>query len=247
MLGFSFKGFHCSDYGICMKSKNRMMMPQPKLFYEEALDMDGSYDFSTVNADKRVHYGNRQISVDCYIVSDDFPDLRETARLAAGWLGFSEGRIVFDDEPAVYYVGRVSNKIDFVQAFKRGFFTLVFECRPFAYSVNGFDITYTDVNQNRNFRFSNAGIPVRPIITVDGAFSNLSISFNENSRLTYNGTADGRLVLNCKTMIATMGSDNVLPRLSGDFPTVKKGINIMSIYADSISADIEIAFDILYL
>ena len=246
MLGFSFRGYHCSQYGICMKSKNRMMLPEPKLFYEESLDMDGNYDFSAINSDSRIHYGNRQISVDCYIAGNSFPDLRSAARAAASWLGFIEGNIVFDDEPDVHYKGRVANKIDFNQAFRRGSFTIVFECRPFAYSNTGFSQMYQDITDARNIRFSNSGLDVRPELIVEGTFENLKLSLN-GSELRYNGSGEGTLVLNGKTMSASLGSSNALPRITGEFLTVRHGVNTLNVRADSMVVNITVNFDLLYL
>lgn len=246
MLGFTFRGRHCSELGICMKSKNRMLMPEPKLTYDEALDMDGNYDFSAVNSDGRVHYSNRQISVDCYILRSTFADLRSGARDVSSWLGFEEGTLAFDDEPDVYYKGRVSNRVDFTQAFKRGYFTLVFECRPFAFSTTDYSFITHDVTDTRQIRFTNFGVETRPEITITGTFQNPELSLNGRV-LKYNGSGEGSLILNCADMVAILGTANVLPLITGDFLTLRHGMNIIVVRADSINADVGISYVTQYI
>ncbi|MDR0405383.1 MAG: phage tail family protein [Clostridiales bacterium] len=136
MLGFEFNGVHSSRFGLVTRSKNRPILPEPKTVTEEALCRDGVYDFSAANPYGRVMYKTREITVDCNFISTGMPDTRRRARAIAAWLGCGEARLVFDDERAVYYMARVSNRIDLQQQISKiGFFTVVFTCRPFAYGA----------------------------------------------------------------------------------------------------------------
>lgn len=246
MLGFTFGGRHCSQFNICMKSKNRTMFPEPKLSYQEALNMDGSYDFSAVNPNNRICYKNREITVDCYIVSTDLAMLRSGVRSVALWLGVGEKKLIFDDEPNVYYLAKVSNRIDFNQAFKRGYFTIVFDCRPFAYANTLNNIVYDDVTELTVLSFTNPGFEAFPEIIIQGTFSNIEF-LKGTKTLRYSGSGEGTLTLNSEKMTATLGNNNVLHLISGDFFTITNGLNGIVVDADSIDANITIRYRRCYL
>ncbi len=156
MLGFSFDGIHCGSFGIIMRSKNRPVLPEPKRVIEEIPARHGVYDFSAANPYGRVMYNQREVSVECRVVCKSVEDLRQTARQIAQWLSCGEARLIFDDEPFVYYLASVANRIDLEQQVgKVGGFTLLFDCRPFAYSTicsgivpaYGEEISYGDRSQ----------------------------------------------------------------------------------------------------
>ena len=246
MLGFTFAGRHCSEFNICMKSKNRTMLPEPKLSYQEALNMDGSYDFSEVNPKNRICYKNREIVVDCYIVSTDLATLRNRLRSVASWLGRGENQLIFDDEPNVYYLAKVLNRIDFNQAFKRGYFTIVFDCRPFAYYNTLSNIVRNDITFPCAFNLNNPGFETFPEIIIEGTFSNIELD-KGTKRLIYSGSGEGTLTLNSEKMTATLGNNNVLHLISGDFFTITKGLNIIGIYGDTLNVSVTIRYRICYL
>lgn len=134
-MGFTFNEIHSSEMGVGVRSKNRPVAPEVKRVTENIFGVDGVYDFSSVNPLGRPVYEEREITVECSIVGKDAEDLRQASRKIALWLSGKEARLRFDDEPFVYYLARVVNRIDLEQvAYRVGRFNLIFTCRPFAYS-----------------------------------------------------------------------------------------------------------------
>ena len=46
LYGLTFNGRHSSEFGLVMFSRNRPILPEPKLVAEDIPGMDGEYDFS---------------------------------------------------------------------------------------------------------------------------------------------------------------------------------------------------------
>lgn len=247
MLGFKFQNQHCSEFGVCMKSKNRPILPQPKIVTEEALGRDGLYDFSTANPRGRILYKNREISVDCSFIADSYTDLRQKVRAIALWLSSGEGDLIFDDEPGYVYKATVNNRLDLTQQFKRGFFTIVFNCRPFAYVDRGRAPTVFPVTGNYNScMMPNEGTYVRPFIRVTGSFNHFKIETHYQA-LSFNAPGEGTLEIDCEKMTAVYNTANALSLISGSFIEFMPGNNEFYISGDNLSASVLINFKYLYL
>lgn len=120
------------EYQMALKDRHCMQPPEPKTLYQDVPGADGSLDLSTV-VSGRIVYKRRKITM-------NFGCGYDTAR----WPGvFSEilrafhgkvGRIIFDDDPAYYYLGRmaVSNYVR-VQTF--GTFTIIVDADPYKYEL----------------------------------------------------------------------------------------------------------------
>jgi phage-related protein len=84
----------------------------------------------------------------------------------AAWLFGVDGgkkRLVFDDEPDLFYAARVSNQIDLEQTATHGEFSIYFRCEPYAYGVelpyDAYDmasptIMYRDLHSTDEYVFS---------------------------------------------------------------------------------------------
>lgn len=246
MLGFTYNGRHCSKFGICMISKNRSLLPQPKIYTEEALDRDGIYDFSRANPLKRTLYKSREISVECSYVSDSYLSARENAHIIAKWLFDGDKRLIFDDEPTYCYIATLKEKVDLAQSGKRGCFTLIFECEPFAYKVDQTAYTFACTETTNTFYVSNGYLDVQPVFRLVGYFKNPLIE-TENGIMKYNGTGNGTLELNCEKMTATLDGANVLPLMSGEFFELGSGMNTLFVDADEFNATLYVYYTEKYL
>lgn len=266
MLGFSFDGTHSLDIGICIKSKNRPVLPAPKIVSEDIPCRDGYYDFSSANVFGRTMYKEREITIDCAIVEKDFGALRSKAREVARWLSFKEAKLIFDDEPMVYYVARVTNKLDLEQQMMRGYFTIVFTCKPFAigrvtsgdvlnYGNNG--VFYGDVatyggenifsvNGNTDIVVKNYGTFVKPKIIIDGNFNNIGFDC-DGKVIKYNANGSGRLIIDCYNMSAIKDDTNVLINMVGSFFELAGGDNLIKITGTSLDCTVNFKFDYNYL
>ncbi|ABO51107.1 phage putative tail component [Desulforamulus reducens MI-1] len=127
MRGFSFKGRHCSEYGVIMRSKNRPILSGVNDSYLQIPGRHGTYLFGGELAD-------RTIDLECAILAGSLPDLRSKFREISSWL-YSPKRenLVFDDELDKYYLAKLDGQIDVEQARATGKFDLKFRCEPLAY------------------------------------------------------------------------------------------------------------------
>ena len=124
--GFTFNSQHCSEFGVVMRSVNRMLLPRLQPRQVKIPGRHGLYDLGDHK------YENRLLALDCFVQRQGLPELRQLARELAHWLSV-KARLVFDDEPDKYYLGRLYEQVDFENILGSGFFSLVFEVEPFAH------------------------------------------------------------------------------------------------------------------
>lgn len=155
MSDFVYKGRKASEFGLRVKSKQRPIMPEIRQKYVEIMGRDGSYDYSSNELEDRI------IEVDCAFISNSVGELRYKLRQIAQWLYSPQptstgtqdwnnigekGRLIFDDEPDVYYNAKIANKVDFEQTVSMGEFTLYFRADPYAYAVENVFGSYDGTN-----------------------------------------------------------------------------------------------------
>lgn len=156
VYGFSFNGKHCSDYGIIMRSKNRQLLPAGNDQYKEIPGMDGSYLFPDTLKD-------RYIDIDCAVLETSLLALRQKARQISAWLHTpARAKLIFDDEPGVFYWAKLINPVDLQQMFVLGEFSLQFRCLPYAYSVSPV-VVEQELASGESITLANAGTANTPV------------------------------------------------------------------------------------
>lgn len=129
MIGFSFNGRHCSEFGIVMQSRNRQLIPEKTDEYVLPLGKDGSVLFPGGFADRYIELG-------CIVIEKNLTDMRSKTREIAAWLHtVSRGKLEFDDEPGIYYCGKISEVVDLNETRTTNSFNLVFRCEPLVYGA----------------------------------------------------------------------------------------------------------------
>jgi predicted phage tail component-like protein len=114
-----------------MESKNRPIMPEPKIIVEEAAGTDGDYDYTDSNPEGRTKYKPLPHDIGFSLKERDMAVLRIRAHEIANWLACGEQQLIYDDETAVFYLARVINKLDLenqIVALRR--FNVQWKCRP---------------------------------------------------------------------------------------------------------------------
>jgi predicted phage tail component-like protein len=180
----------CDEYKFIMLSKDRPLLPEIRKNDQRIVGRDGTYDFSDKTID------DRTIEVEVTFISQNVGELRYIARRAAQWF-FNKGerlKLVFSDEPDVYYDCRLANQISLEQVASFGSFTLQFRCFPFAIAIEEAknvyelaspttlyrpiapddDYTFTNLSSGDNVVVNNYGTaPVKPTFIVsnfDGSY-----------------------------------------------------------------------------
>lgn len=269
--GFTFNGKHSlNDMGIIVKSKNRPILPEPKIVVEELNGVDGDYDYSDVNPDARTKYKSRIMDVDCSFKTKNMSYIRVKAHEVAAWLACGEKQLVFDDETAVVYLARVNNQVDLeTQIAKIGRFTIQFKCRPLGLSpvTSNEDINFGDglmcgygyrldmvptifniTGAAAALNIYNPGTYVKPLIRVTGSFAWIAFSTNEKS-LTYGAPlANEKLDIKCAEFECIKNdTENCMNNLSGDFIEFANGNNALYISGVSLNCTVTLIFNYLYL
>jgi len=265
--GFTFNNIHSSEMGLTVRTKNKPIIPAPKRATSSLSTRDGLLDYSQSNPYGHILFEQREISVECSFIKKSLEEIRRTARDIAVWLGFSVGKLVFDDEPDVYYIARVSNRLDLEQQLFRGSFRIVFSCEPYAHSFfksgvvhsygeglsyNG-TVHYGGLNSfyltgAKIVTVENKGVYVRPKIKIDGSFDKISIICNKKILTCTEPQKSGILVIDCEKMTAVKNSViNVLPAVSGDFIELKNGKNSVTFTGNNLDCVVTFEFEFLYI
>jgi predicted phage tail component-like protein len=272
LYGLTFNGKNSSEFGLVMQSKNRPILPEPKLVYEEMPGQDGELDYSEINPDGRTKWKPRiheiTFEFDRRNLNCRDPRLvRIRAHEIALWLMSGEQRLIYDDETAVFYLARVSNKLDMeAQITPNRPFTVQFKCRPYGYLVTksneqlqfgqglmlGYGLklmspTVYNVAGNTELTVYNSGTFVKPIIRINGSFTTISIACNGKT-LSYNAAlSNSQLDIDCHLMQVYQGLINKNTNMTGDFLELVKGDNAMQITGTGLNCTITIEFRPLYL
>ncbi len=126
--GYSFKGYHCSEFGLWMKSKKRQLLPGSNDTYVQVPGRDGTYLFPGELQD-------RSITIECAWLDSSLQSRRINARKIAAWLWSHDREILsFDDEIDKYYMAKLESPIDPEDIALLTIFTLEFRCEPLAYA-----------------------------------------------------------------------------------------------------------------
>lgn len=272
MKGMTFNNKHSyRDFGLVMKSKNRPVLPDPKVITEEAESMNGSFDFSEANEDGKTRYKDRIITVTFSFLSKNPAVIRAKAHQIAKWLSAGEKQLRFDDETAVYYLARVNNKIDLEnQIISLQEFTVQFKCRPFAISVNDSTLDPIQLGQDLQLGYGyildmtpavytltapttltvyNAGDYVKPKLILNaGTFTSISftcrgMTFSYTQPLV-NGS---EIVIDMEECNTTLNGVDKNENTSGDYFALENGDNEIVITGTDIDCDLTVRFNYLYL
>lgn len=121
-----------NTYRMALKDRHCVQPPVPKTFYQDVPGADGSLDLSTANTG-HILYERRDITMNfgCKKNIEDWPVIfSEILRLFHG----KEGKIIFDDDPGYYYIGRME-VTGYERARRSGTFTITVKADPYKYEM----------------------------------------------------------------------------------------------------------------
>ena len=127
--GFTFKGYHSSEFGVRETPTNRVLSPQKR---RHVIDIPGR---STSIIQEDGAYNSRVESIACSYVEQPGVSLQRQVRIIAGWLD-GVGELTFDYEPEMHYWAYLSTAPPTVKDLEYATFDLEFTCNhPFAYET----------------------------------------------------------------------------------------------------------------
>jgi predicted phage tail component-like protein len=247
MNGLSFNGIHCSEYGLVMRSKNRPILPEPKIVAEDIPHRDGELDYSAVNPDGRVKYKPVTFEINFAFVERSMANVRTKAHSIAAWLSCGEAQLSFDDDTGKYWMAKVVNKLDIEnEMISLRNFTVQFKCHPYAFATSETTVTYEDIIAPVDKVINNPGTYVLPKITVTGSFSTLTLSC-DGKTLTYSEALDESEIVIDNFHCIKDGNINKGNKLSGQFFEFANGNNTLSIGGTDLDIDVTVSFRAQYL
>ncbi|WP_373898821.1 distal tail protein Dit [Haloimpatiens sp. FM7315] len=214
MLSFNFGGKNSfQDYGITISKRPSLPSPKRRVSYVDIPGRDSTltYDEST--------FSDITIAVECSIKGKNIAGKIDNIK---AWLfGLGENDLVFSFQDDKKYKAQVVNAIDFKQVFKyTSVFPIIFNCRPFKYSVQNNIFTIT---QNGTSIINPGTLKSEPIISVYGS-GKISLKANETTVILNDIT--GKIILDSVIQDAyNDAEDNLNSKVNGEFITLKTGSN----------------------
>lgn len=133
--GVSFDGVHSfRDWGLYLRERPKISPPEPKTTYVSIPCRDGDIDISTALTDGEIKYGNREIELSFSTFGNVpyWPILY--SRIQNYLHGKESMKIIFDNDPAYYYTGRVTvNAME--SDHDRGYLSLTINADPYKKDV----------------------------------------------------------------------------------------------------------------
>lgn len=217
MITFQFGGkISYYDFEITVVERPLIPLPAKRV---QSVEIPGRN--STLHFDDGT-YGDITIGVKCRV--KDTNNLADRLDQIKSWLmNAGENDLIFDFQPNKKYIAQVVNQIDFKQVFKIfGEFIIIFNCRPFKYSV---------INQ------------VTTLLT-PSSITNLGTIYSEPIIKVY-CTGDGNLTIGTQVIILkgitgsiiidstiqdayAVDGSNLNNKMTGDFPLLNVGANAIS-------------------
>jgi len=251
--GFTYRGIHCSTYGLKVTKIEDPLMPPTREKTEEIAGRDGEWDFGA-------DFGPRPVTYTVDIMEQTRADLKANIRNIAAWLNPKDGAgsLINDDEPDKHYLARFAGKIpldQLINAFNEFSITFIAYEDPMAI---GEDLVWEDIVDTGVVVVNNPGTcATKPIITitalnggmpgdvgVTGGYDPLS-QINDTltnpvltiagETITYAGViAPGAsLVIDCDKMHASKGGVNADGDIVGEFPALGPGDNNITMTDDT--------------
>lgn len=243
--GFTYRGIHCSTFGLKVTKMEDPLMPPTRDKTEEITGRDGEWDFG-------VDFGPRPITYTVANMDQTRAIMKSNIRKIAAWLNpkAGSGPLINDDEPDKHYMARFAGKIPvehLVSAYSE--FTITFVAYEDPMAI-GEDLIWEDIVDTGVAVVNNPGTcATKPIITitaldggmpgdvgVTGGYDPLTqvndtltnpVLTIAGKTLTYvNTIAPGTsLVIDCKKEQAKVNGLIVDGDIEGEFPGLGPGDN----------------------
>ncbi|MDO5131451.1 MAG: hypothetical protein Q4D81_00530 [Eubacteriales bacterium] len=136
LYGVWFDNYHTFDWGLYIVDRQENKPPEPKIYTVDVPGGNGVIDVTEAVLGS-VAYNNREITCEFYIIDEN---VRNWATLYSDIMAAIHGRkmrIVFDDDPGYYYVGRVS-VTNWKSGRRHSILTVTCDCEPFKYLINAY-------------------------------------------------------------------------------------------------------------
>ncbi len=154
------------DWGAVITNSRVIGLPQPDTTLLEIPGRSGRLDLSEILSGD-ISYGNREIRMELAMRTDPW-HWQETCLHVFNRFHGQTVRVVFDEDPDHYYVGRASVS-DPQRLATAGQMVLTVDADPFRYETEEYEVTFSGTTTAVSGVVENLRMPVSPAVTVPNA------------------------------------------------------------------------------
>lgn len=140
------------------------------------------------------------------------------------------GKIVFSNEPNKYYIASITKGIDYQRLLRFRKANIILRVQPFKYDYEEIEMRYTNVIEQRISITNDGNYTAKPIITIEGE-GTIVLSVNDTVICDYTfPDGENTVILDSQQQDAYLDSVKNLRnrKMGGEFPLLKKGLNVIS-------------------
>lgn len=210
MDNFSFKDISSKSFKIIVNSLPPISKPAMRVEETEIDGVDGIMyeDLGYESYEKKIKITITENNIDELI----------------HWLK-GEGQLVLSNEPDKYYKAKIIEQIDFERLIKYEPTEVTFIVQPYKYELYELPITIT---KSGGAVFNNGLEISKPKMTITGS-GTITLSVNGNSLFRYTfPEGETQVVIDSEKQDAYLGTVLKNRNMTGEFPTLESGSNIIS-------------------
>lgn len=228
VLSFDFDGKNsCDDFEILIARRPDLPSPKRRV---NTINIPGRD--SNLRFDEKT-YEDITLTVECSV--KDMQNLADKIDGIKAWL-FTAGEsdLIFSFQPDKKYIAQAVNAIDFKQVYKYfSEFPVIFNCRPFKYAVKNDMVNII----NSGTAVINPGtVESEPIINIYGS-GDIVLKINEQ-QINLKDVTEKIIVNSVIQDCYDDAGNNLNGKMTGEFPKLKPGENIMEWSGDVVKAEL---------
>ena len=211
---FSWNGVKCTEYGLHVLEQPPITVPAERATFTNVPGRPGS--LTTLEGDDV--YDDLILTAQCMI--SDPSSIRTIASYLKG-----SGKVAFANRPDGFYFARIVNQIPFEKILRGNphrSFAVNFRCQPFWYPEN---VPVETLTTSTSLLNNPGSVYSEPTITVYGSGE---ITLMVGTQIVELTDIEDSITLNTSLMEAYKGDLSMNSCMSGEFPTLLPGSNVIS-------------------
>ncbi|HAT4140579.1 TPA: phage tail protein [Clostridium perfringens] len=218
MFYFIFNNKKNTDLGIQVVKRPNIPIPERNIELKSLKGRDGSLtrDYKT--------YNDIKISVSLNFISGENNFINKGAEIVDWLYNINDNKLIFSDNDKFYYKVKKIECKDIERSLKViGKFIVTFVCNPYKYYLENNDI---EITNSTKINSPILVVDSEPIISISGT-GNINLIINDKRTVLEN--VDESLIINSSILECYKGKESLNYKMSGEFPILKRGENIINI------------------
>lgn len=218
MFYFIFNNKKNTDLGIQVVKRPNIPIPERNIELKSLKGRDGSLTRDYKN------YNDIKISVSLNFISGENDFINKGAEIANWLYNINDNKLIFSDNDKFYYKVKKIECKDIERSLKViGKFIVTFVCDPYKYYLENNDI---EITNSTKINSPILVVDSEPIISISGT-GNINLIINDKRTVLEN--VDESLIINSSILECYKGKESLNYKMSGEFPILKRGENIINI------------------